>query len=166
VLAAEISEEFPVVPIDSPVLEAARMLAENRLPGIVVVTADGRPCAVLPASEVVGFMVPGYVRDDPLLAGVLAEAIADRAAARLGGKTLRDLLPRHRPALPVADAADTIIEVAEIMGRLRSPLVAVMKHGRLVGVIAASRLLAVALQCGLIDETLRAGGTPAQAVLI
>jgi predicted transcriptional regulator len=152
VQAEEIAEEFPVVGIDSPALEAARMLAEHRLPGIVVLTADGQPYAVLPASQVVGFIVPGYVQDDPLLAAVLAESTADRAAEKLGDKTVRELLPRHQPTLPAANADDTIIEVAAIMARLRSPLVAVMKNGKLHGVITASRLLAAALKCGLIDD--------------
>jgi hypothetical protein len=57
VQAAEIDEEFPVVGIDSPALEAARMLAEHSLPGIVVLTADGQLHAVLPASQVVRFIV-------------------------------------------------------------------------------------------------------------
>jgi CBS domain-containing protein len=46
----------------------------------------------------------------------------------------------------VADADDTIIEVAEVMARLRSPLVAVVKDNKLHGVITASRLLAAALK--------------------
>jgi CBS domain-containing protein len=153
VLAAEIDEEFPVVDIDSPALEAARMLAEHRLPGIVVLSADGQPYAVLPASQVVRFIVPNYVQDDPLLAAVVAESVADRAAEELGGKTIRDLLPQHLLTMPAADADDTIIEVATIMGRLRSPLIVVMKQGELHGVITASRLLAMALKCGLIDKT-------------
>jgi hypothetical protein len=69
--AAEIDEEFPAVDIDSPALDAARMLAEHRLPGIVVSTADGQLYAVLPASQVVRFIMPRYVQDDPLLAHVL-----------------------------------------------------------------------------------------------
>jgi CBS domain-containing protein len=162
VRAAEIDEEFPVVDIDSSAMEAARMVAERSLPGIVVLTADGQLYAVLPASQVVRFIVPGYVQDDPLLARVLAEPIADRAAEKLRGKTIRELLPQHQRTLPAADADDTIIEVAAIMGRLRSPLIAVMKHGKLHGVITASRLLAVALKYGLIDDTqLRAASTPA-----
>ena len=151
--AAEIDEQFPVVDIDSPALEAARMLAEHSLPGIVVVTADGQLYAVLPASQVVRFIVPGYVQDDPVLARVLAESVADRAAEKLGGKTVRELLPQHRLTLPAVKADDTIIEVAAMMGRLRSPLIAVMKQGKLHGVITASRLLAMALKCGLIDNT-------------
>jgi CBS domain-containing protein len=160
VKAEEIAEEFPVVDIDSPALEAAWMLAEHHLPGIVVLTTDGQLYAVLPASQVVRFIVPIYVQDDPSLAGVLAESIADRAAEKLGGKTVRELLQQHQLTLPAANADDTIIEVAAIMGRLRSPLIAVMKEGKLHGVITASRLLAVALKCGLIDNwRFRAVGT-------
>lgn len=150
--AAEIDEEFPVLGIDSPALEAARMLVEHSLPGIVVLTADGQLYAVLPASQVVRFIVPRYVQDDPLLARVLAESVADRAAEKLGGKTIRELLPQHQLTRPIANADDTIIEVATIMGRLRSPLIAVMKQGKLHGVITAPRLLAMALKCGLIDN--------------
>ena len=150
--AAEIAEEFPVVNIDSPALEAARMLAEYRLPGIVVLTAEGQLYAVLPASQVVRFIVPRYVQDDPLLARVLGESMADRAAEKLGGKTVRELLRQRQLALPAVNADDTIIEVAAIMVGLRSPLVAVMKQGKLQGVITASRLLAGALKCGLIDN--------------
>jgi CBS domain-containing protein len=143
--AAEIDEEFPVVHIDSPALDAARMLAEHRLPGIVVLTADGQLYAVLPASQVVRFIVPRYVQEDPLLARVLAESMADRAAETLGGKMIRELLPQHQLTLPTVDADDTILEVATIMGRLRTPLIAVMKQGTLHGVITASRLSAMAL---------------------
>lgn len=147
--AAEIDEEFPVADIDSPAVDAARMLAEHSLPGIVVLTADGQLYAVLPASQVVRFIAPGYVQDDPLLARVLAESVTDRAVEALGGKMIRELLPQQRLTLPIANADDTILEVATIMGRLRSPLIAVMKQGKLPCVITASRLSAMALKCAL-----------------
>ena len=50
------------------------LLAEHRLPGIVVTDSSGKPYAVLPASQVVRFIVPRYVQDDPSLAGVLGES--------------------------------------------------------------------------------------------
>ena len=144
--AEEIAEDFPVVSIDSNALDAARMLAEHLLPGIVVTDATGKPYAVLPASQVVRFIVPQYVQDDPALAGVLNESVADRVADKLGSKTVRDVLPEHLLDVPAAHADDTIIEVAALMARLRSPLIAVMKDGKLHGVITASRLLAAALK--------------------
>ena len=144
--AEEIAEEFPVVSIESSALDAARTLAEHRLPGIVVTDAAGKPYAVLPASQVVRFIVPTYVQDDPSLAGVINESWADRAAEKLGGKTVRDVLPEHLLDIPAAHADDTIIEVAALMARLRSPLIAVIKDGKLHGVITASRLLAAALK--------------------
>jgi CBS domain-containing protein len=147
VRAEEIVEEFPVVNIDSPALDAVRLLAEHRLNGLVVVTnTSDTPYAILPASQVVRFIVPGYVQEDPGLAGVFTESMADQAAEKLGGKTIRDMLPKQRQYVPVVDADDTIIEVAELMARVRSPLVAVVKKTRLHGVITASRLLAAALK--------------------
>ena len=143
--AEDIAEDFPVVSIDSGALDAARLLAEHRLPGIVVTDSAGKPYAVLPASQVVRFIVPRYVQDDPSLAGVLNDSAAERAAQKLGGKTVRDVLPEHLIDVPTANADDTIIEVAALMVRLRSPLIAVMKNGKLHGVITASRLLSAAL---------------------
>jgi predicted transcriptional regulator len=139
------AEEFPVVDLDSDALDAARLLAEHRLPGIVVIDQGGCPHSILPASQVVRFLVPSYVRDDPSLAGVLNESMADRVADKLSGKTVRSLLPDDRPELPKVNGDDTIIEVAAIMARLRCPLVAVMEGKTLLGVISASRLLQLAL---------------------
>ena len=144
--AEDIVEEFPVVTIDSNALDAARMLAEHRLPGIVVTDSSGLPYAVLPASQVVRFLVPTYVQDDPSLAGVLNESMADHAADKLGNKTVRQVLPEHLIDVPPANADDTIIEVAALMARNRTPLIAVMKDGKLHGVITASRLLEAALR--------------------
>ncbi|MCV7146366.1 CBS domain-containing protein [Mycobacterium riyadhense] len=143
--AEDIAEDFPVISIESNALDAARMLAEHRLPGLLVTHTSGRPYAVLPASQVVRFIVPRYVQDDPSLAGVLNESVADRAAEKLSGKKVGDVLPDHLVDVPPANADDTIIEVAALMARLRSPLIAVVKDGRLHGVITASRLLAAAL---------------------
>lgn len=144
--AEDIVEEFPVVSVDSSALDAARMLAEHLLPGIVVTDSSGLPYAVLPASQVVRFLVPTYVQDDPSLAGVIDESWADKAAEKLGNKKVRDVLPEHLQDIPSAKADDTIIEVAALMARLKSPLVAVLKDGQLHGVITASRLLAAALR--------------------
>lgn len=142
------AEEFPVVAVDSDVLAAARLMADRRLPGIVVADAAGRPCSVLPASEVVRFLVPRYVQDDPSLAGVLSEASADRVAEKLSGKTVRSLLPDDERELPTVDADDTLVEVAAKMARLRCPLVAVVHERELLGVITASRLLELSLAAG------------------
>src|SRR5918996_3988306 len=139
------AEEVPLVTLDTSALEAARLLASHRLSGLVVTDAQGRPHTVLPPSQVVRFLVPPYIQDDPSLARVLSESMADHAADKLGSRRVRDVLPRERPELPVVNHDDTVIEVAAIMARLRSPLVAVMRGSELIGVITASRLLELAL---------------------
>ena len=139
------AEQVPLVTLDTSALEAAELLASHRLPGLVVTDAQGHPRAVLPASQVVRFLVPSYVQDDPSLARVLSESMADHAADKLGSRRVGDVLPQERPELPVVNHDDTVIEVAAIMARLRSPLVAVMQGTELIGVITASRLLELAL---------------------
>lgn len=144
--AIDLAEDLPVVAEDANALEAARILAEHRLPGIVVTDSAGAPKAVLLAAHVVRFLVPRYVQDDPSLAGVLDEPMADRAAHKLAEKSVREILPEHPVDVPSARPDDTIIEVAALMARSHSLLVAVTKGHRLLGIITASGLLAAALK--------------------
>ena len=144
--AEQIAEEFPVVTADSSALDAVRLMAERRLAGLVVTDERGCPTTILPASEVVRLLVPGYVRDDPALAGVLSETMADRMVDKLSGKTVAAVLPKERAHMPTVKADDTIVEVAAVMAHDRAPLVAVLAGENLIGVITASRLLEVALQ--------------------
>lgn len=140
--ASELVEEYPLVGLDTDALEAAQILAKQRLPGLVVTEESGRPYAILPASQVVKFVVPQYIQADPSLAGVIEESAADKIAAQLTGKKVRDMLPKDPVHLPSVTADDTMLELAAEMARLRSPLVAVMSGDEIIGVVTASRLLA------------------------
>jgi predicted transcriptional regulator len=135
------AEEFPVVSLDADAREAVELLASRRLPGLIVVDEKGRPHSVLPASQVVRFLVPSYVQDDPSLARVIDESLADQVADKLAGVTVRRLMPSQPVELPVVNHDDTVLEVAAIMARLRCPLVAVVKDKEILGAITASRLL-------------------------
>ncbi len=139
------AETAPLVDLDTDALEAAQLLAEQRLPALVVTETNGSPHSILPASQVVRFLVPSYVQDDPSLARVMNESMADRAGEKLSGHRVRDLLPKEPRELPAVNHDDTIIEVAAIMARLHCPVVAVMKDNTLIGVISASRLLELSL---------------------
>jgi CBS domain-containing protein len=127
-------EQFPVVGLDSDAREAVELLASRRLPGLIVVDTAGSP-------YVVRFLVPSYVQDDPSLARVIDESLADQVADKLAGVTVRKLLPSEPAELPVVNHDDTVLEVAAIMARLRCPLVAVTKDRQIIGAITASRLL-------------------------
>lgn len=144
--AGDIAESYPVVTLDTSAREAARLIGRDRLPGLLVTGTDGRPMAILPASEVVRFMVPDYVQDDPALAGVLGDVPVERIAARLAHATVADLMSARSVGLAVLDADDTVVELAATMARLRSPLCAVVDGDRVVGVVTAARLIELA--CG------------------
>jgi CBS domain-containing protein len=144
VRAEDLEEQFPIVPIDSDAVDAARKIAEHHLSGLLVTDAAGKPCAVLPAYAILRFILPRYVQDDLALAGVLGDPTPDQAMRNLAGKTVGDMLPDYVRDMPSVDARATVTKVAAEMAQHRSPLIAVTKDGKLHGVITASHLLAAA----------------------
>ena len=143
--AHELAQPYPTVTMDTPALEAARLLTEHGRPGLIVVDENQHPLAILPGSQVLRMLVPRYVQDDPALARVLDEKHADQMCEALRGKTVKDLMPQQPPRLPVVNPDDTVLEIAAIMAANRSPLVAVVeersKTAALSGAISAAQLL-------------------------
>ena len=122
--------------------EAARVLAAQDLPGLIVVDAKGRPLTVLAGTQVLRMALPSYCQDDPALARVIDEAAADVILGGIGDRTVADLLPRNRPELPAVSADATLLEVASVMARSNVPLVAVVDAGRVMtGAITLDGLL-------------------------
>ncbi|GAA1510000.1 CBS domain-containing protein [Sphaerisporangium rubeum] len=143
--ARDLLVEFPTVALDTPVIEAARLLAEQGLPGLMVVDGAGSPQAILPGPQVLWLAVPGYCQDDPALARVVDERHADTFLTSLGDRTVREALPAKPRELPVSDPDATLLELAALMARTRSPLVAIVDDDRLLGAVTLQTLLAKAL---------------------
>ncbi|GAA1689618.1 CBS domain-containing protein [Nonomuraea maheshkhaliensis] len=143
--ARDLAVEFPTVTLGTPALEAAKLLADLDLPGLILVDESGRPHSILPGTQVLRLAVPAYCQDDPALARVVDEAHADRFLHRLGGKSVRECLPEQRRELPVADPDATVLELAALMARTHSPLVAVVEGDRLLGAVTLQSLLDRAL---------------------
>ncbi|UQU67879.1 CBS domain-containing protein [Couchioplanes caeruleus] len=140
--AGEIAAPMSTVAEDLPAREAARVLAAQDLPGLIVVDARGRPLTVLAGTQVLRMALPAYCQDDPALARVIDEAAADVILEGIGERTVADLLPRNRPELPVVRADATMLEVASVMARSGVPLVAVVDEQRVMtGAITLDGLL-------------------------
>lgn len=141
--ASQLVEPFPLVRLDDDGREAARRMADEHRPGLIVLNEAGLPQAVLPGSQVLHFLIPGYVHEDPALARALPESASDEMVEKLAHVPVRELLSRHaeRTELPVVDGDATTIEVAALMARTHSPLVAVVVDGACIGAITVSRLL-------------------------
>lgn len=136
---------FPTVTLDTPVAEAARLLADQDLPGLIIVDGDGMPSSILPGTQVLRLAVPGYCQDDPALARVVDEAHADAFLRVLADRTVREALPREKRELPVTDPDATVLEIAALMARTHSPLVAVVSERGLEGAITLQALMDRAL---------------------
>ncbi|WP_214409755.1 CBS domain-containing protein [Sphaerisporangium fuscum] len=139
--ARDLVTDFPTVRQDTSAVEAARLLAEQALPGLIVVDDDGTPLCVLPGTQVLRLAVPRYCQDDPALASVIDEGHADLFLRALGRRTVRECLPEQPRELPITDPDATVLEVAALMARTHSPLVAVVEDGRLLGAVTLHALL-------------------------
>jgi CBS domain-containing protein len=141
--ARDLATDFPTVTPETNALAAARQLSRQKLPGLIVIDESGRPLTVLPGSQVLRYLVPRYVQDDPPLARVYDEKASDELCSKLTTSTVADLLPDKQDLdeLPVVDHDATTIEVAAVMARVHSPIVAVVENGRMVGAITVRRLL-------------------------
>ena len=139
--AGELAAEFPSVSLAAPVLDVAPLLGTRELPGVIVLDDAGRPYTVLPGTELLRLAVPRYCQENPALARVVDEAHADRFLEGLRGRTVRDCLPREPGELPIVETDATVLEVAALMARTRSPVVAVMDGSTMLGAITLHALL-------------------------
>ncbi|MBN1171831.1 MAG: CBS domain-containing protein [Micromonosporaceae bacterium] len=140
--ARDLAAPYPTVRIDTPMVEAARLLAGQDLPGLIVVNRQGEPFTVLPGTQVLRMAIPRYCQEDPTLARVIDEAAADLFLRHLGDRTVVECLPERPKALPVVDPNATVLEIAAVMAATATPLVAVLDdRGGLIGAITLDALL-------------------------
>jgi CBS domain-containing protein len=142
VRARDLVTDLPSVRPETPALEAARLLAAERLPGLVVLDGPGKPVTILPGTDVLKMAVPAYCQSDPTLARVIDEAAADVFTDHLADKTVAEVLPDVLRELPVVDDDATALEIASLMARSRCPLVAVVDDaGAFVGAVTLEHLM-------------------------
>lgn len=140
--ARDLAAPFPTVRLDTPALDAARLLAGQDLPGLIVMDAQGYPSTVLAGTQVLRMAIPQYCQDDPTLARVIDEAAADLFLRQLGDRTVAQALPHKTPDLAVVAPDATVLEIAALMARTSSPLVAVVDKDRtMLGAITLDALL-------------------------
>ncbi|MEV5330051.1 CBS domain-containing protein [Nonomuraea sp. NPDC052634] len=139
--ARDLTAPFPTVTLDTSVHEAARLLSEQRLPGLIVLDGRGRLLSILPGTQVLRLAVPAYCMEDPMLTRVVDEAHADRFLRSLADRTVRDALPEQPRELPITDPDATMLEVAALMARTHSPVVAVVEDRQLLGAVTLQALM-------------------------
>lgn len=155
VKARALARPYPTVVDTSGAVDAARLLTEQDRPGLIVVDGQDRPVAVLPGSQVLRLLIPGYIRDDRTLAGVVDDDFVDHMCDALEGRSVAEVLPKDRSRLPVVGPDESVLEVAALMAAERSPIVAVVEgpgtKGALIGAITLPVVLGALLPDRIID---------------
>jgi CBS domain-containing protein len=114
----DLARNLPVVTRSTTALEAARRIAGDRLSALVVARDGGRPELVVPAVDVLGLLIPRYLREDTRLAAVLDDAAADELWSAADRRTIGELLDSEDVRIYdilVVDPDATLVEVATLM---------------------------------------------------
>ena len=122
----------------STVGEAVRTMGQR---GAILVVDENRQLVGLISDEVLlRWLLPTYVQTDEQLAGVLDERTADLLFDRVKHRPVVELL-HEAHHVPRVAGDDSLIEVAALMLRTTSPLVAVVDENQLAGEIFRRDLL-------------------------
>lgn len=153
--ASDVVQTLPAARLVDAVLPAMRTVARRDLPGLVVVDEQDRVVACVLLSDLVGLVLPRYMRDEACLARTFGEADADRIAEWLMGASVGDVVGEVEEQIPVVRADATLVELAETMSRQRCALVMVeQRETGVLGVVTAGRLLEVLVDAAM-GETSR-----------
>ncbi|MFE7763058.1 CBS domain-containing protein [Streptomyces sp. NPDC057438] len=148
--ARDLAEPYPFVTTDDDAIDAARMLADQSLPALLVLDTDNQPYAIVPGSQLIRQLIPAYIAEDPALAAVGGDQHDRELAERLTGLTVAEWAPRRLYPPPAVGPDACPMEVAALMARTHSPLVAVIERDRSgvtpLGTITAARLIQHFLQ--------------------
>ncbi|WP_235206524.1 CBS domain-containing protein [Actinomadura welshii] len=127
---------------DDSIAHAIQVMALGRLPGLIVVDEAQRPEVVLPGTQVLRLAVPVAYQEDPALTRTVDEAHADVFWHEIRDRKVGDCLDKHTPRPVIVRSSATLLELATVMARQRSPLVAVVDDaGLLTGAVILDRLL-------------------------
>lgn len=130
------------VTLTDTVSTALRILAEHRLPGLVVTDEKHRPKAVLPGTQALRMGIALEFQEDAALARVVDEASADIFTQTPANRLIGECLPPRPEVRAVVTGDATLLEVACLMARTHSPLVAVIDgSGAMTGIITLSMVL-------------------------
>ncbi|NKZ05750.1 CBS domain-containing protein [Actinomadura latina] len=140
--ARDIAIKVPTVRRDDSIAHAIQVMALGRLPGLIVVDEEQRPRLVLPGTQVLRLAVPVAYQEDPALTRAVDEAHADVFWHEIRDMRVGDCLGTHTPRPVIVKSSATLLELATLMARQRSPLVAVVDDaGLLTGAVILDRLL-------------------------
>lgn len=141
----DLSNPCPSVSEDDDTQIALRQVTEHQLPTLLVRESDGLPYAVVHTLRHIGRLLPGLVRADPLLRSAVGERLDADVRRTTVDTNIAAWLPRARVRPPAVRPSSTTRELAALMDRHQSPLVAVIERDangpRWLGMVTANRLL-------------------------
>jgi CBS domain-containing protein len=123
--ATDLQVHLPLVDRDTSAVDAARLIAEGRLAGLVIADETGTAVAIVSAVDVLRLLIPGYVVEDMALAGVFDESGAEEVWSHAVDRKIGELVDDdkvHIHEILTIDADATLVEIAAEMTDARAQI--------------------------------------------
>lgn len=121
-MSEELGRVLPVATPDTNLVDAARLLLDTGLRGIVVTGKDGLPRHIVSPVDVLRLFVPEYIVEDPTLARVYSADAAREVLAAMAPRVIRELFDRSDTVvrrIAVVSPSATPMEIAAELIRAR-----------------------------------------------
>ncbi|PLX21034.1 hypothetical protein C0584_04600 [Candidatus Parcubacteria bacterium] len=118
---------------DLTILEAVKLMVENKTNSLVVVDENKHPIGTLSSYTLVREVVPAYLKDDPIFSNFGAEGTFDKYAEKMKDHKVDDIMHKDFHTLSVDDAMIEAASYAIKASRRIMPVVD--KDGLMVGVV-------------------------------
>lgn len=140
--ARDLVVPLPVVSVSSSVRDAARLLADQHAPGLIVTDESGAPMGAISTTQLLRMALPAYLSQAP----GLTRSFADGSVASLLGecvsRTVGSCLSRGRLPSQTVAAGSRLLEVAELMARADLPVVVVVDPPQaIIGAVTADAVM-------------------------
>jgi CBS domain-containing protein len=113
--ASDLAVELPLLPRSSSISETFKLIADHDLLAVVITGDDGRVEAIASPVEITRLVLPGYVLDDLVLAGLLDDASLAELFAVADARTVGEAIDAGDlgvRGVPAIDADASLLEIA------------------------------------------------------
>lgn len=126
-------EQVHTVSPDATIFDAVTKMVKEKTNSLIVVDEDRKPLGILSSYTLTRYVVPAYLKDDPIFANFGAEGTFDKYAEKMKCEEVRNIMHTDMHVLSIDDAMIEAAAYAVDAGRRILPVAD--QDGKLIGAI-------------------------------
>jgi CBS domain-containing protein len=145
--ARDLVVPLPAVSVATSVRDAARLVADQHAPGLIITDESGAVLGAISTTQLLRMALPTYLSQAPGLTRSFGDSSVASLFDECADRTVGSCMSGKHATSPTIAAGSRLLEVAELMARADSPVVAVVDPPQsIVGAVTADAVMLALLQ--------------------